>query len=998
MGENRTPGNKARSHSMTPGGGFLPHSAWWWRSEIAACFAILAVQACLLLFTGNGVGHPGPADIAELVLSVAVTLIMFFTAWRTGRLYRRLGWAWGFFGAAFLFAALGDACWTIFRITLSGSGSSILLNLFYLLFYPLFLLGVLRLPDVSLPRREKLNLLLEMGIVVVAAGLVFWNLLQRPTVPVGSAPWIKAAIASAYPAGDLALLWAFLTLVFGRGFRGRSTVHALLAASASMLIASDMLYSYAVINRDETMMIVVTLAYSACQLLAILAALRQLAVPSPAPAGPRRPGKFVPRNASLYLAYSCLAGALAVLLWRHAGRFPHLTAFLVAAMIILVLCHQLLAFRENRGLYKRLKEAKDHLEEKIVERTQELARTNRELQKEITERAKAEEALRWSEERFRSLVQNSNDIITLHDPDGRILYESPSASEIMGFEPGDLLGRDPFELVHPDDVGNLREAFQRTLEHRSKGEMHEYRFKHADGHWVYLESLGVNLLDSPAVKAIVLTTRDVTERRRAQDALEASEERFRRLSEATFEGVGLSENGVILDANRQLAEMFGYELEDFIGRHVTELVAPEHQAGVLESIRTESTTPYEHVAQRKDGTRFYVETQGSSLPYNGRTVRVSVIRDITERKQAEERIQHQIKRLEGLRAVDTAISNSFDLNFTLSVFLEQVTEQLEVDAASVLRLNPNSKKLEYEAGRGFASNEIYETRLEMGEGIAGRAAMERRLVEVKDLGAVADRFTRRRLLTSEGFRAYFAAPLVARGQVKGVFELFHRELLDPDEEWRNYLQALAGQAAVALDNMTLFRNLQQSNVELGLAYETTLEGWSRALEMRDRETLGHTMRVTEMTLHLARAVGVKDDELVHIRRGALLHDIGKMGIPDSILLKPGPLTEEEWGIMRQHADLALTLLWPIVYLRPALDIPYCHHERWNGSGYPRGLKGEQIPLAARVFAIVDNWDALSYDRPYRKAWPRQKVLTYLEENAGVLFDPALLAAFLEMVR
>src|SRR5581483_1480327 len=177
----------------------------------------------------------------------------------------------------------------------------------------------------------------------------------------------------------------------------------------------------------------------------------------------------------------------------------------------------------------------------------------------------------------------------------------------------------------------------------------------------------------------------------------------------------------------------------------------------------------------------------------------------------------------------------------------------------------------------------------------------------------------------------------------------------------------------------------------------TIEGWSRAMDLRDKETEGHTQRVTEMTLRLARAFGVSDEQLVHIQRGALLHDIGKMGIPDSILLKPEALTDEEWAIMRQHPVYAYELLSPIAYLRPALDIPYCHHEKWDGSGYPRGLKGEQIPLAARLFAIVDVWDALRSDRPYRKAWTLERVCDHLHSLRGTHFQPEVVDAFLEMI-
>jgi len=191
-------------------------------------------------------------------------------------------------------------------------------------------------------------------------------------------------------------------------------------------------------------------------------------------------------------------------------------------------------------------------------------------------------------------------------------------------------------------------------------------------------------------------------------------------------------------------------------------------------------------------------------------------------------------------------------------------------------------------------------------------------------------------------------------------------------------------------------DLQRAHQDLAEAYEETIEGWSRVLDLRDKETEGHTQRVTEIAVRVARAMGVPEDQMVHLRRGALLHDIGKMGVPDLILQKPGPLTDEEWKEMRKHPEYALQMLYPISYLRPALDIPYCHHERWDGSGYPRGLKGEEIPLAARIFSIVDVWDALLSNRPYRKGCTEESVLEYIRKYSGIYFDPQLVDAFLDL--
>ncbi len=192
----------------------------------------------------------------------------------------------------------------------------------------------------------------------------------------------------------------------------------------------------------------------------------------------------------------------------------------------------------------------------------------------------------------------------------------------------------------------------------------------------------------------------------------------------------------------------------------------------------------------------------------------------------------------------------------------------------------------------------------------------------------------------------------------------------------------------------IVHTLQLAQIELSLTYEATVEAFARALEMRDREPVGHTHQVTEITVRLARVVGVDEEAMPHLRRGALLHDIGKLGVPESIVQKSGSLTDQEWNVMRLHPQIAYDLLSPIVYLHSALEIPYCHHERWDGSGYPQGLKGDQIPLAARIFAVVDVWDALISDRPFRKAWSEYQASRYLKEHSGSYFDPQIVDVFL----
>ena len=192
--------------------------------------------------------------------------------------------------------------------------------------------------------------------------------------------------------------------------------------------------------------------------------------------------------------------------------------------------------------------------------------------------------------------------------------------------------------------------------------------------------------------------------------------------------------------------------------------------------------------------------------------------------------------------------------------------------------------------------------------------------------------------------------------------------------------------------------LREANTQLLSAYEATIEGWSHAMDLRDRETEGHSQRVTQLTVKMSQALGLGNDDIMHIRRGALLHDMGKIGVPDAILHKPGPLTDDEWILMRKHPQFAFDMLYPIEYLRPALEIPLSHHEKWDGTGYPRGLKGEEIPMAARIFAVVDVWDALTSDRPYRPAWSEEQALTYIREQSGKHFDPDAVDLFFKSLK
>jgi PAS domain S-box-containing protein len=387
-------------------------------------------------------------------------------------------------------------------------------------------------------------------------------------------------------------------------------------------------------------------------------------------------------------------------------------------------------------------------------------------------------------------------------------------------------------------------------------------------------------------------------------------------------------------------------------------------------------------------------------PITGEINLLTILAEITgnaiHRAELFEQSQEQIHRLTTLRDIDSAIASSTDLRVTLNILMDHTLKHLKADAVDILLYHPELQSLTFLTSAGFHSPAPSRPLVRLGEGLAGQVVMKGSVEYIPDLQK-SNEARRDPMLAREGFVTYFGVPLIVKGQAKGVFEVFIRSIFSPTTDWMQFLHTLAGQAAIAVDNSQLFDNLQRSNQEITQAYDTTLEGWARALELRDRETEGHTRRVTDLTMQLARYMGVADDELVNMYRGVLLHDIGKMGVPDQILRKTGALNESEWVEMRKHPEYAFNLLAPIPYLRPALDIPYCHHEHWDGSGYPRGLKGEQIPLPARVFAIVDIWDALLSDRPYRKAWPQEKVLQYIRNISGTILDPMVVQAFLQML-
>ncbi len=483
----------------------------------------------------------------------------------------------------------------------------------------------------------------------------------------------------------------------------------------------------------------------------------------------------------------------------------------------------------------------------------------------------------------------------------------------------------------------------------------------------------------------------------SQQALAQSEEKFSKAFRTSPDLIIITRlaDGKVVEVNDSWEKISGYMRTDLLDNTQALYVDPAERERIVSELKQNGHVRNREVSFRaKAGHILQTQMSIETLELNGVAHALSVIRDVTQEKRAAELTERQAKRIATLHHIDLTISTSHDLQITLDLFLNHLSTELRIDAAAVLLFDPQLLQLNFAAGHGFHTSALQQTQLRLGQGYAGRAALNRQLVFVPDL-ATHNEFNSP-FLPAEGFVTYFALPLIAKGQLKGVLEIFQRALFTPDQEWTNFLHTLATQAAIAIDNAQLVTNLERSNFQLANAYNATIEGWAHALDLRDHSTNGHTQRVADLAMRLANAMGLTEAELVHFRRGAILHDIGKMGIPDAILNKPGPLDANELAIMRKHPQYAFDLLHPIEYLRPALDVPYCHHERWDGKGYPRGLKGEEIPLVARIFAVIDVWDALTSDRPYRAAWSREQALAEIRVQAGTQFDPNIVNMFLQV--
>jgi PAS domain S-box-containing protein len=630
--------------------------------------------------------------------------------------------------------------------------------------------------------------------------------------------------------------------------------------------------------------------------------------------------------------------------------------------------------------------------------------------RDVTEERRAQDHLEQSERHSRSssselqrTLDLSLDLIVSIGSDDHFIAVNAASNRILGYLPEEMIGRAALEFIHPASA-DATSAETRRIRAGQTTTTFQNRYFHKTGRVVWLEWSAVVVPRDGVVYAV---GRDITQRRVTEEAQSFLADIVQASHNAI---IGVSLDNTIRSWNPGAEALYGFAAAEVIGQPVTFLIPAEFQiqeTGLIErAMQGHRDPPFEASRNTKDGQQIQVMvTLSPILDAAGQVVGVSnITRNITALRQAEreilalnEGLQQQLRHVTGLREVDQSIAASADLDVTLSLILDNIREQLDVDAVTILLLDQNLLTLEYVAERGFTTA-LRGLKVRLGEDLAGQVALNRQPILIHDLRTVDLSPSWQNMLDKERIMAYYGAPIIVKGKVLGVIEVLHRKPFEPSPAWLETFDVFNNQAAIAVDSSWLSTELERRNLELRLAYDETIEGWAKALDLRDKETEGHSRRVTEMTVALCQRLGLPPDQLVHVRRGALLHDIGKMGIPDAVLLKPGPLTDDEWVLMQKHPEYALNLLSPIGFLRPALEIPQYHHEKWDGSGYPLGLQGWAIPMTARAFAVVDVYDALTSNRPYRSAWTKDRALEHIQNGADTHFDPAVVQTFLHMLQ
>ncbi|MAT44032.1 MAG: hypothetical protein CL609_16990 [Anaerolineaceae bacterium] len=655
--------------------------------------------------------------------------------------------------------------------------------------------------------------------------------------------------------------------------------------------------------------------------------------------------------------------------------------------------------------------------------------------RDITAVKEMEFTIRESENKFRQLAESIKEVFWLRDREtGKMLYVSSAYETVWGRTTVSLYQNPKsfMESIHPDDVPGVIEANQK-LQNENKNSNEEYRIIHPNGEirWVWSRSFPVYDNQNNVIRYAGIAE-DITEIRHSRE-----------------------QQYLINDLSSDLRTVSAPDgMIDLIFAKIVEYFDNESIAIVFYKSESNSNLVYKSTGhfEKLQGTHlpvnrgFIAKAINQSKPYWTNdsftdphvmeeylgiyTPSIAVIPLITEREALGALVvgkneSFSIWDVKNLEAIANITANALQRAFTYQELLRSV-EQLSV-LHKIDGVIKNEELLENTIQKIFkiAKNEFlvdqvrlyrYDDQTHFSVCIADTAKPDLSMEKIPTTLLLSENAILSQKidmipnlanyqgfhhegyqdLVTEGVVWYQAIPLISKSKTIGVLECMHHEPFYPKDNWDSFVNAFADQLVLAFESTGLIEKLKQANIDLTTAYDKTLEGWATALELRDNETKNHSQRVTFLSEKIAKRMGIPSSELIHVRRGALLHDIGKIAIPDHILLKPGKLDQDEWFLMRNHPQTGFEMLEKIEYLQPSLDIPLYHHEKFDGSGYPFGLKGEDIPLSARIFALVDVWDALTSDRPYRKAWSQIKAFQYIIEQSGKHFDPAVVRVFREL--
>ncbi|WP_448523048.1 HD domain-containing phosphohydrolase [Pseudothermotoga sp.] len=666
-------------------------------------------------------------------------------------------------------------------------------------------------------------------------------------------------------------------------------------------------------------------------------------------------------------------------------------------------------------------------------------------------------ALKEMEERYRALYEKFKSYLDLApvvilglDLNGNVLLANKRACELLGYEEHEILGKSWVENFVPDRIrGKVRGVFEKIKNGELKPvEVYENPIisKDNEERWLLWHN-GYLKDENGNIQAIMTAGLDVTEKRHLEDELQEQLSIFKSLTDI-LEQLIKSDLNVKERAKmvaRACVELFGAHsawvgyaapdknvkvmgkypeddpsLENLVarwddspygrgaagrsiknGKHVLiedTLGDERHEAwrekAKLFGIRTVAAFPlvnpkgvYGTLVVRSDKPGFFNEKKIQALQ-----LLANAAASALENAQLFEDLQKNFERISTLQGVDRIILSSTDLNDVLEGILEKIVRSLNVDAGFLALYDKKGQRFEHFAKHGFKTNTLGEMLKHFEENFCDTSTSEKPF----EVGSSHYHSLRKGLMQEEKFHWYRGLTVSLRNpSLCCLFEVYRNDSFEPDPDWLKFFDAIVNQIKIAIERITLLKDLQEANLKLLKAYDETIEALARAIDLRDAETYGHSERVANLTMEIAKAMGVEKEQLIHVRRGALLHDIGKLAVPDRILLKPGKLDEEEWKIMKMHPLYAQEALSKIEYLKPALDIPLYHHERWDGNGYPFGLKAEEVPLSARIFAVVDVYDALSSERSY--AWTKQEAIDYIKNESGRQFNPKVVEVFLNIL-